>query len=60
MYIGLGLLAYLNSAACFVTASSRKYEHITPILTCLQWIPVRYKYIFQNSVTDLQGSKIMV
>ena len=35
-----------NSAARFVNAS-RKYDHSTPILRSLRWLPVRYRIIFK-------------
>ena len=35
-----------NTAACIVTLT-RKYDHITPILVSLHWLPVKYRITFK-------------
>ena len=36
-----------NIAACYVTGA-RKYDHITPILVQLHWLPVSYRIVFKH------------
>ena len=53
LYIGLPkyklekLQKIQNIAACYVTGA-RKYDHITPILVQLHWLPVSYRIVFKH------------
>jgi len=42
-----------NIAARYVTGA-RKYDHITPILVQLHWLPVLYRIVFKHLFFRLQ------
>ena len=49
-----GLLAYqipklqvLQNTAASIISFTRKYNHITPVLKSLHWLPVNYQIIFK-------------
>ncbi len=43
----LGRLQLIQNAAARLLTGTRKYEHITPILRELHWLPVSYRIIFK-------------
>ncbi len=43
----LGRLQVIQNAAARLLTGTRKYEHITPILRALHWLPVSYRIIFK-------------
>ncbi len=53
MYIGINQ-SYMNrlqtvqNAAARLLTGTRKYEHITPVLLSLHWLPVHFKIEFKN------------
>ncbi len=53
MYIGINQ-SYMNrlqtvqNAAARLLTGTRKYEHITPVLLSLRWLPVHFKIEFKN------------
>ena len=40
-------LQYLQNSAARLLSGTKKYEHITPILKSLHWLPVRYRIDFK-------------
>ena len=46
------LQSVLNAAARFITGT-RKYDHITPVLRSLHWLPVRQRIIFKIANSPL-------
>ena len=40
------LQSVLNTAACIITFTC-KYDHITPVLVRLHWLPVSYRIRFK-------------
>ncbi len=46
-------LQIVQNAAARVLTRSRKYDHITPILLSLHWLPIKFQYQLQNIITCL-------
>ena len=44
-------LQAVQNAAARVTTETRKYDHITPILRELHWLPVRKRIVYKLAVT---------
>ena len=48
-------LQRVQNAAARLLTSRRKYDHITPVLQELHWLPVRYRKHFKILVLTLKG-----
>lgn len=52
LYIGVSetalyRLQLVQNAAARLLTGSRKFEHITPILVSLHWLPIRFRIVFK-------------
>uniref|UniRef100_A0A3B3SDN5 Reverse transcriptase domain-containing protein n=1 Tax=Paramormyrops kingsleyae TaxID=1676925 RepID=A0A3B3SDN5_9TELE len=52
LYVGLDVsciqrLQLVQNAAARLLTGTKKYEHITPVLASLHWLPVRYRIVFK-------------
>ncbi len=47
LYYGISHLQLVQNAAARLLEGKRKYEHITPILMSLHWLPVKYRIDFK-------------
>ena len=45
-----GLLQAVQNAAARVTTKTRKFDHITPVLRELHWLPVRKRIVYKLAV----------
>ena len=43
-------LQLVQNFAARIVANKRKYEHVTPILTSLNWLPVRDQLYFRDAI----------
>uniref|UniRef100_A0A9J8ATE3 Reverse transcriptase domain-containing protein n=1 Tax=Cyprinus carpio carpio TaxID=630221 RepID=A0A9J8ATE3_CYPCA len=46
-------LQVVQNAAARVLTRSRKYDHITPILQSLHWLPIKFRISYKNIITYL-------
>ena len=47
-------LQLVQNFAARIVAKKRKYEHVTPILRSLNWLPVRDQLYFRDAVLDFK------
>ncbi len=45
-------LQVVQNAAARVLTRSRKYDHITPILQSLHWLPIKYRISYKIKMTE--------
>ncbi len=48
-------LQIVQNAAARVITRSRKYDHITPILQCLHWLPIKFRISYKILLLTLNG-----
>ena len=44
-------LQAVQNFACRIVSGSKKYDHVTPILRQLKWLPVKQHLYYRNSIT---------
>ena len=40
-------LQYVQNTAARIITQTRKFDHITPVLSDLHWLPVNYRFVFK-------------
>ncbi len=50
-------LQIVQNAAARVLTRSRKYDHITPILQSLHWLPIKFRNSYKISLLAYKGPK---
>ena len=50
-------LQYVQNTAARIVSQVGKFEHITPVLLDLHWLPVHYRIMFKIFFIDIQVTK---
>ena len=58
-YLIINRLQWIQNSTARIMTNTRKYDHITPILQKLHWLPVRHRIHFKNLLITYKSINIM-